>query len=102
MEKKERRSSSRFNVEPLLCKMIPGKNGFCVLRNVSINGAFFLNHAPPPVGDKVKLEFSEKPLEGYRIIGEVVRHGMGRLKGFAVHFPMARPRLLRAFYHSNF
>lgn len=102
MEADERRTNSRYEVEPLLCRTFPETFGVCVLRNVSLNGAFLLNHAPPPVGSRVRLEFTEQPLEGYRLIGEVVRHHAGRVHGFAVHFDIARPRLLRAVYHSEY
>jgi len=101
MKRVERRASTRFNVDPVLCRMVPTGPGLCVLRNVSLNGAFFLNHTPPDVGSKVKLEFTEWPLSGYKLVGEVVRHGLGTFRGFAVFFPIPRPRLLRAVYHGE-
>jgi hypothetical protein len=102
MENLERRTNTRFDVEPLLCRTVPETLGICVLRNVSLNGAFLLNHTPPPIGSHVRLEFSETPLRGYRVIGEVVRHHMGTFKGFALRFNLPRPRLLRAVYHTEY
>jgi hypothetical protein len=98
----ERRSFQRFNVDPLLCNTIPEMRGVCVLRNVSLAGAYFLNHTPPPVGSRVRVEFSELPLDGYRLIGEVVRHGLGAYRGFALNFSIPHPKLLRAVYHAEY
>ncbi len=95
----ERRSFQRYNVDPLACNTFPGTRGVCVLRNISLTGAYFVTSIPPPIGSRVRVEFSEMPLEGYRLVGEVVRHGPGTLKGFAVDFICPRPRLLRAVYH---
>jgi len=98
----ERRGFKRFNVEPVLCQTTPGTRGICLLKNVSVNGAFFMNKAPPPVGTLLNVEFSELPLEGYQVEGRVVRHGDGEFRGFAVSFLAPRPKLLRAVYHNEF
>jgi hypothetical protein len=98
----ERRRHSRFNVDPIVCRTDPRVDGLCILKNVSITGAFFLNQTPPPVGSYVKIEFAEMPLEGYRINGRVVHHGLNGIRGFAVSMRSPRPRLLRAVYHADY
>ena len=85
----ERRGSTRFDVDPIVCHGLPEPRGLCVLKNVSVHGALFLNQVPPPVGRLVELEFSEPPLEGYRIIGKVIRHTNDRSRGFVVQFQAA-------------
>lgn len=102
MDAIERRVFQRYNVDPLLCITIPETRGVCVLRNISLTGAYFLNHTPPAIGSRIRVEFAEMPLEGYRLVGEVVRHGLGTFKGFAVNFASPRPRLLRAVYHAEY
>ena len=89
----------RFTTDPLLCRVGLKNSGVCVLRNLSIRGAYFLHPTPPPVGANVEVEFSETPLEGYRLKGRVVRHGLGRYQGFAICLPEPHPRLLRAVYY---
>ncbi len=98
----DHRAFERFTTEPLLCRVALKKAGACVLRNLSIHGAYFLHTAPPPVGASVEVEFSEMPLEGYRLSGRVVRHGLGRYRGFAVCLSKPHPRLLRAVYYKSF
>ena len=101
-EQADRRAFRRFSVDPLFCATFPELEGVCVLKNVSLNGAFFLNRTPPAVGSRLRLEFVETPLNGYRLVGEVVRHGQGSSKGFAVNFTNPHPRLLRAVYHNDY
>jgi hypothetical protein len=93
------RAFERFTTDPLLCKVGLKEAGVCVLRNLSIRGAYFLHPTPPPVGADVEVEFSEMPLEGYRLKGRVVRHGLGRYRGFAICLSEPHPRLLRAVYY---
>ena len=99
--KSERRGYKRFTVDPILCHAVPKVQGICLLKNVSMGGAFFLNKSPPPIGSKVRIEFVELPLEGYEVNGNVVRHGLGRYRGFALEFPTPRPKVLRAVYHTE-
>ena len=91
MDAVERRLFQRYNVDPLLCSTIPETRGVCVLRNISLTGAYFLNHTPPPIGSRVRVEFAEMPLEGYRLIGQVVR--------LDVTFRAARFYALRGAFH---
>jgi hypothetical protein len=96
----ERREFKRFDVDPLLCETHPASSSLCVLRNVSLNGAFFLNQNPPPVGSPVNITFAESPLEGYKLTGHVSRLETGLRKGFGVIFKGPHPRLLKAVYDS--
>ena len=98
MRQAERRIFKRFKVRPVLCSTNPELRGGCVLKNVSLNGAFFLYPTPPPIGAQVHFDFAEPPLEGYLLHGKVVRHNFGRRRGFAVDFQSPRPKLLRAVY----
>ncbi|HUU03237.1 MAG TPA: PilZ domain-containing protein [Myxococcota bacterium] len=98
----ERREFSRFPVQPLLCKTLPRRNGVCVLKDVSMGGAFFQHSSPPPIGTRLTVEFSEPPLLGYDLQVLVVRHNPGRFKGFAVNVSPPRPRLLRAVYCNEY
>ena len=101
MSNRERRSSRRFKVSPILCRFFPCSGGVGVLRNVSMEGVFLLNSEPPAVGTECEIEFAEPPLVGYRLIGKVVRHDQLRFSmGFAVRFYEPHPRLLRAVYHA--
>jgi hypothetical protein len=93
------RAFERFTTDPLLCRVATKNAGVCVLRNLSIRGAYFLHPTPPPVGANVEVEFSEMPLEGYRLKGRVIRHGLGRYRGFAICLSEPHPRLLRAVYY---
>ncbi len=102
MKDADRRICRRFPVQPLLCHTEPRMRGVCVLKNISMCGAFFLHETPPPIGVILNLEFNEPPLEGYDLRGKVVRHTLGRLKGFAVDFRSPRPRLLRAVYCNEY
>ncbi len=95
----ERRVDRRFKVDPVICNTVPRMRGLCVLRNVSLQGAFFMNQAPPPLGSTLKLEFSESPLHGYSVGGKVVRHFTSGHKGFAIEFLSPHPRMLRAAYY---
>jgi hypothetical protein len=94
----ERRAFRRYRVEPLLARTIPQIEGVCVLRDVSLSGALFLSPAPPPVGSRLGIEFSEEPLDGYSLFGKVVRHESSRVRGFGVAFETPHPKLLRAVY----
>lgn len=99
----ERRTHKRFDVQPLICRTHPRLYGISVLRNVSLQGAFLLNGEPPPIGTSCELEFAEPPLSGYRLRGQVVRHGSLKLsRGYAIDFISPHPRLLRAVYHQAF
>ena len=101
----ERRQTKRHNVEALVCRFrsIDEAEGVCVLRNVSMDGIFALSRKLPPIGTAIQLEFSRYPLEGYSLIGRVVRCGLGSRGGFAVCFPGPHPRLLKAaFHHEQF
>ena len=96
----ERRVFKRFDVDPLLCETHPSSTSLCVLRNVSLKGAFFLNQNPPDLDSPVNITFAESPLEGYRLAGRVSRLGTGLRKGFGVEFNDPHPRLLKAVYDS--
>jgi len=98
----ERRQFTRFEVDPIICRTEPESKGMCILRNVSVSGAYFLSSKPPPVGTFMKIQFAETPLEGYRVNGKVVRHGNSFKKGFALCFRVPRPKLLRAVYHTDY
>ncbi len=102
MSEADRREFSRFPVQPILCKTLPRRNGVCVLKDVSMGGAFFQHSSPPPIGTHLTVEFSEPPLVGYGLQVEVVRHAPGNFKGFAVNVRPPRPRLLRAVYCNEF
>jgi hypothetical protein len=101
MKTAERRAYRRFNVDPLLCRTNPHMDGVCVLRNVSLKGAFFMTPEPPKIGSKLELEFREEPLEGYCLEGLVVRAEEGRVRGFGIEFEGPHPRILRAVYCSD-
>ena len=102
MKDADRRIHKRFSVQPLLCRTDPRLPGVCVLRNVSMGGAFFLHSSPPPVGASLRIGFNEPPLEDYDLSGRVVRHTVGDTKGFAVGFANPHPRLLRAVYCNEY
>ncbi len=98
----ERRKFTRFDVDPIICRTEPASRGLCILRNVSVSGAYFLSMKPPPVGTFMKVQFAEVPLEGYLVNGKVIRHGNSKKKGFAINFHIPRPKLLRAVYHTDY
>jgi hypothetical protein len=98
----ERRKFTRFDVDPIICRTEPESKGLCILRNVSVSGAYFLSTKPPPVGTFMKVQFSEMPLDGYQVNGKVVRHGNSLKKGFALTFRGPHPKLLRAVYHTDY
>lgn len=102
MTGEERREFSRFPVQPILCKTLPRGKGICVLKDVSMGGAFFQNSSPPPVGTRLTVEFTEPPLLGYGLQVVVVRNNPGRHNGFAVNVRPPRPRLLRAVYCNDY
>ncbi len=97
----ERRNSRRFEVNPVVCRCGPesGRQGLCVLRNVSVLGAYVVSPNALPPGSPIRLTFAAPPLAGYSLTGTVVRRDAGRPKGFAVRFEGPRPRLLRTVYH---
>ena len=97
----DRRGSKRFPVDPVVCNTLPKIRGICVLRNVSLNGAFFMHQTPPPIGSTLKVEFMDSPLEGYALGGKVVRHNNGAHRGFALRFLNPHPRMLRAAYYPD-
>jgi hypothetical protein len=96
----ERREFSRFNVDPIVCRTVPRLPSLCILRDVSVTGAFLQAQEAPPLKSVVEVEFTEEPLSGYRLEAKVVRHSRKNHKGFAVRFIDPRPRVLRAVYHT--
>jgi hypothetical protein len=101
LEEKERRIEKRFVVDPVVCHTMPKVRGICVLRNVSLQGAFFLHQSPPKVGSSLKVEFSDPPLQGYSLGGKVIRHNTGNYRGFALKFLQPHPKVLRAAYYND-
>jgi hypothetical protein len=101
MKTEERRNGKRFRVVPLLCHTQPKTSGLCVLRDVSISGAFFQTPDPPMIGTHLMVEFTEDPLDGYELAGKVIRHASGQIRGFGVTFHHPHPKLLRAVYCSH-
>ena len=97
----ERRKDIRLDTEPLNCQPDIEIKDICLLKNISLQGAFLLCRTPPPVGIWLNLKFTEVPLKDYEVEGIVVRHGLGRFKGFAMYFVNPRPKLLRAVYYNT-
>ncbi len=95
----ERRENKRYRAVPILTGTNPSTYHMSVLHDVSLNGAFFLNREPPPLGTDILLRFEDLPLAGYVLKGRVVRHAHEHVVGFGVEFSEMHPRLLRAFYH---
>ena len=102
-DRRDRRRARRFEVNPVVCRCGPetDRPGLCVVRNISLQGAYVVSPKSMRPGVPVRLQFSTAPLEGYELTGTVVRQETGRPKGFAVRFNAPRPRLLRVVYHAH-